>query len=197
MIGPQIDKSGDEWRNEACFLRLFHVRAVNSVMVSSKTTSRIQRDIRFVPLAEIAADKIIAHMSDPRMALHMPLLEGSWDQAAYDRFVAIKARYWQRDGLGHWAILCDGVYVGWGGFQKEGDDWDYGLVLRPEYFGLGMAITRKALAFARTDRRISHVTFLLPPTRTKLGALKRIGARFARQVTHDGAVFLQYRLETA
>jgi len=154
-------------------------------------------DIAFVPLETIAPDDIIAHMSDPRMATHMPLLDGPWDQDSYQQFMAHKSQYWQRDGLGHWAILCDGDYVGWGGFQKEGEDWDYGLVLRPQNFGLGMVITRKALDLARSDRRISSVTFLLPPTRTKLGALKRMGAVFDGQVSHEGAVFLRYRLDTA
>ncbi|URK16668.1 GNAT family N-acetyltransferase [Thalassospira sp. GO-4] len=153
-------------------------------------------EIDFVDLRDIDPAMVIAHMSDWRLRVHMPLLSGPWDRAAYDRFIMVKTRYWARDGLGHWAILCDGVYVGWGGFQKEGNDWDYGLVLKADCFGLGMAITRKALEFARADPRIPHVTFLLPPTRTRLGALKRIGAVFDGPVMHDGGQFLRYRLET-
>ena len=153
--------------------------------------------IAFVPLGDIAPDVVISHMSDPRMGVHMPLLTGAWGDDDYVRFRAAKDACWQRDGLGHWAILHDGNYAGWGGFQKEGDEWDFGLVLRPGCFGLGMVITRKALAFARSDPRIPFVTFLLPPSRTKLGALRRIGARFVGPVDHDGKAFLKYRLETA
>ena len=51
--------------------------------------------------------------------------------------VAAKEACWRRDGLGHWAILANGAYAGWGGFQKEGEDWDFGLVLSPGFFGLG------------------------------------------------------------
>ena len=153
--------------------------------------------ISFGSLDDIAPETLISHMSDPRMAEHMPLLNGPWDQDDVARFIAAKKAYWQRDGLGHWAIFSDGTYVGWGGFQKEGDDWDYGLVLRPECFGLGMAITHKALAFARTDPRIPSVTFLLPPTRTKLGALKRIGAVYEASVNYENETFMRFRLQAA
>lgn len=153
--------------------------------------------IAFVRLADIPSRALVAHMSDPRMAVHMPLLSEPWKDGVAERFVAAKEACWRRDGLGHWAILADGRYVGWGGFQKEGGEWDFGLVLRPEAFGLGVVITRKALAFARADPRIPFVTFLLPPSRRNLGALSRIGARFVGEVAHAGAIFRKYRLETA
>lgn len=153
--------------------------------------------ISFTRLTGIALDEIVAHMSDPRLAAHMPLLTGPWDRDAAASFVAAKEECWRREGLGHWAILADGRYVGWGGFQREGGDWDYGLVLRPEAFGLGARITREALAFARADARIPHVTFLLPPSRRKLGALGRLGAQLVGEVDYDGARFRKFRLETA
>ncbi|MEM8572195.1 MAG: GNAT family N-acetyltransferase [Pseudomonadota bacterium] len=152
--------------------------------------------ISFSRLSAIPLDEIAAHMSDPGLAAHMPLLEGVWDGRRAADFVAMKEARWAEDGLGHWAILADGVYVGWGGFQLEDTDWDFGLVLKPSAFGLGMRITRHALAFARADARISSVTFLLPPTRTKLGALARMGARFEGEVALEGALFCKYRLAT-
>lgn len=94
------------------------------------------------------------------------------------------------------AILCNDSYVGWGGFQKEGDEWDYGLVLKPENFGLGTRITKIAIEFAMADSRIPFVTFLLPPSRRSLGALTRLGAQFVSEIEHDGAQFLKYRLDT-
>ncbi|MEQ9565536.1 MAG: hypothetical protein RLN85_06950 [Pseudomonadales bacterium] len=135
-------------------------------------------------------------MSDPRVAVHMPLLTFEWDHDAVSKFVSAKEECWRRDGLGHWAILCNGSYVGWGGFQKEGDDWDYGLVLKPECFGLGSRITKMAIEFAVADERIPFVTFLLPPSRKKLMALTKLGASFVKEVEHEGARFLKFRLET-
>ncbi len=135
-------------------------------------------------------------MSDPRVAEHMPLLTFSWDERKAKEFVAAKEACWRRDGLGHWAFLCNDVYVGWGGFQKEGDEWDFGLVLKPESFGLGLRITRHAINFAKADPRIPIVTFLLPPSRLRLRALVRLGAFYVGEVDYEGARFRKYRLET-
>lgn len=136
-------------------------------------------------------------MSDPRMAEQMPLLSMNWDATVAEKFIASNEECWARDVLGHWAFFVNGRYVGWGGFQKEGDEWDFGLVLRPDSFGLGARIAKKAIEFAIADDRIRYVTFLMPPSGKNLGALKRLGARHVGEVTYDGANFLKYRLETS
>jgi len=140
-------------------------------------SSDTSRHITFARLTEVPPEAIIAQMSDPRVTEHMPLAGFEWTAQSCADFVAAKEACWARDGLGHWATLCDGAYAGWGGFQKEGEEWDFGLVLCPEHFGLGARIARKALAFARRDPRIPFVTFLLPPSRRHLGGLARLGAR--------------------
>ncbi|MCG7630413.1 GNAT family N-acetyltransferase [Epibacterium sp. MM17-32] len=153
--------------------------------------------IAFHRLSDIAPEEITAHMSDPRLRDHMPLLDGvRWDAATTEKFVAGKERCWAQDGLGHWAFVVGGRYVGWGGFEKEGDDWDFGLVLRPDAFGLGRRIADKALRFARKDPRIPYVTFLLPPSRRHLGALRRLGAEEIGMVPYQGAEFRKFRLLT-
>lgn len=156
----------------------------------------LSNNITFTRLPNVDPLDIAAHSSDPRIAEHMPLLTAQWDAAAVASFVAAKEACWSRDGLGHWAILSNDKYVGWGGFQKEGCDWDFGLVLRSDCFGLGARILRKAIDFAMADDRLPYVTFLLPPSRKNLGALKKLGAVFVGEVTHDGSTFLKYRLET-
>ena len=161
------------------------------------TGVRAEEQISFVQLRDVSEDDIMSHMSDPRVAEHMPLLTFKWDQNALVKFIAAKEECWRRDGLGHWAILYQGTYVGWGGFQKEGSEWDFGLVLKPECFGLGQKITKKALAFAKADSRIPFITFLLPLSRTKTAALKRLGAKFIEEVELEGAVFKKYKLDTA
>ncbi len=152
--------------------------------------------IRFVRLTDISPEKILAHMSDARVAKHLPLMTRPWDDRAVTEFIAAKEACWRRDGLGYWAILHDGAYVGWGGFQKEGDEWDFGLVLKPESFGLGPRIAREALRFAAAADRIPFVTFLLPPSRQRLGALRRLGATFVGETAYGGAAFLKFRIET-
>ncbi|MCR8547176.1 GNAT family N-acetyltransferase [Salipiger sp. P9] len=153
--------------------------------------------IDFVRLPEIPLETILAHMSDPRVSVHLPLGTGRWTLESCAAFVAAKEACWVRDGLGHWAILCDGGYAGWGGFQKEGDEWDFGLVLTAGAFGLGARITRQALGIARVDPRIPFVTFLLPPSRKHLGGLDRLGATPLGAVDYAGERFLKFRLDTA
>mgnify|MGYP001293304470 CR=1 FL=1 len=159
-------------------------------------TANSEPTIAFARLTDIPLEEIIAHMSDPRVIEHMPLATGVWDRRACEDFVDAKEACWRRDGLGHWAILCNGAYAGWGGFQKEGDEWDFGLVLKPGRFGLGPRIVKKALAFARADARIPFVTFLLPPSRKHLRGLDRLGARHVGEIAYDGKAFLKFRLDT-
>ena len=168
-------------------------------MPSARTPedAALNSQIRFARLPEIDPAEIVAHMSDPRVAEHMPLLTFEWDASTVAGFVAQKEACWSRDGLGHWAFLHNDRYVGWGGFQKEGDEWDFGLVLKPDAFGLGRRITKQALDFATRDDRIPFITFLLPPSRRNLGALERLGARRIGETDYNGASFLKYRLETA
>lgn len=156
----------------------------------------MKHEITFARLSEIEPNLIASHMSDPKVAEHMPLLTFAWDAEVAARFVAKKEECWERDGLGHWAFLSNGRYVGWGGFQKEGEEWDFGLVLRPDGFGLGARISRKAIDFAIADERIPYVTFLVPPSRRSLGALRRLGAKHVGEIEYEGAKFLKYRLDT-
>ena len=151
--------------------------------------------IRFAPLMQADPRDLASHMRDPRIRTHLPLLTGEWDEAAQARFLSAKQARWDEDGLGHWAIFADGAYAGWGGFEREGDAWDFGLVLKPECFGLGPRILRQALAFARNDPRIATVTFLLAPSRSNLSALKRMGARPDGELVHAGQQFLRFRLD--
>ncbi len=156
----------------------------------------MKRKISFVRLTEVDPREIAEHMSDPRVAEHMPLLTSEWNAEMAAGFVAKKEEYWAREGLGHWAFLADGRYIGWGGFQREGGEWDFGLVLRPDAFGLGRQVSRKAIDFAVADERIPYVTFLLPPSRKNLGALGRLGADHVGEVEYDGEKFVKFRLTT-
>lgn len=162
------------------------------------TTAPSPRRIAFARLSAIPAREILAHMADPRVAAHLPLMTAPWGIEDVLAFVAMKEGAWDRDGRGHQAILLDGEYVGWGGFEKEAEGvWDLGLVLRADRFGLGPAIAARLLEDARADPRIEEVTFLLAPSRRSLRALDRIGAQAEGEAEHAGQRFLRYRLRTA
>ncbi|MEC9404078.1 MAG: GNAT family N-acetyltransferase, partial [Pseudomonadota bacterium] len=55
--------------------------------------------IEFVRLPDIPLEELVAHMSDPRVGTHMPLLTFSWDLEMAAKFVATKEACWLRDGL--------------------------------------------------------------------------------------------------
>lgn len=152
------------------------------------------QNIQFARLSDIPTERLTAHMSDPFVAAHMPLLTGTWTDEMTRDWVAAKEAHWATHGLGHWAFLDHGTYVGWGGFEREGEDWDFGLVLSREAVGLGRAITKLALDTARQDPRIDSVTFLLPPTRRHTGALLRLGAEQEGDVELHGERFQKFRL---
>ncbi len=154
------------------------------------------QEITFTRFGDIALEDLCAHMSDPRVGEHLPLLDGAWSMEKTIALVEAKEAAWARDGLGHWAFLRGQTYLGWGGFQKEGDEWDFGLVLRPAFFGVGIRIAKQALAFAREHEDIPYVTFLLPPSRTRLGALHRLGASYVETIQHAGEAFQKFRLDT-
>ena len=150
-------------------------------------------DLRFVRLSDIDPAVLLDHMSDRRIARHLPLLGTGWDLERIATFVQAKEQCWECDGLGHWAILIDQAYAGWGGFQKEGDDLDFGLVLRPECFTLGRLIFEHALEWLSAHRDIAEVTFLLPLSRSRR-APERLGARFRGEVLHAGTAFTKWSI---
>lgn len=145
----------------------------------------------FVRLPNVDPGAILAHLRDPRIARHLPLLPANPDAALVEQMIETKEECWERDGLGHWAILRDGEYAGWGGFQRELDEWDFGLVLRPEYFRQGKAITLQAFEWARRHTNIEEVTFLLPLSRSKR-VLQRLGARSVGICEHDDLHFRKW-----
>ena len=162
-------------------------------LTTTSTCTVSETEITFVRLPEVPLDTLAAHMSDPRTGAHMPLLAGPWGTEEAAAFVAAKEATWARDGLGHWAILIDNTYAGWGGFQKEGVDWDFGLVLRPEFFSLGRLVFETALAWLSAHRDVREVTFLLPQSRSRRVPL-RLGAQFRGDVTYAGTPFTKWSL---
>lgn len=161
-------------------------------------TSTQSGHITFCRLTEIPVPELLDHMNDPRTARHLPLYSGPWTAADVEDFVTAKEAAWNRDGLGHQAILLGGIYAGWGGLEKmpgaPAGSWDFGLVLRPEFFGHGLRIFHRFRVDCRMDPRVSELTFLLPESRRTAALLVRLGVKFqgVRQV--EGSRFRQYGL---
>lgn len=156
-------------------------------------TSRDYRNIAFRRLSEISPDAIIGLMNDPDVRRHMPLARGHFGVSDCERFVAAKERIWEEAGYGPWAFVLDQEFVGWGGLQPEGDDVDVGLVLHRAHWGAGKAIYDRILDHAFDELGLDSVIALLPPSRTRIAALRRLGFREDGQITIGEEHFNRYR----
>jgi RimJ/RimL family protein N-acetyltransferase len=152
-------------------------------------------DVTFHPLSEIPAAELVALLTDPDVRRHMPLAGDNWDPESAVAWAHAKDAQWQENGYGPWAIRISGAFAGWGGFQKEGDEADLGLVLLPGQWGHGAVIFRE-LVRRGAELQISNITIMLPPSRVRLKGLARLGFEPAGELDYAGRRFLKFRLVT-
>lgn len=150
----------------------------------------------FHKLAEIDAGQVVALLNDPDVRRHMPLSSEHWTERSAQQWAQAKDAQWEANGYGPWAIRIDGEFVGWGGFQREGDEADLGLVLFPRHWGRGAAIFR-ALLDRGIAMGIGNLTILLPPSRQRLKGLARLGFEPAGELDYAGHHFLKFRLRNS
>jgi RimJ/RimL family protein N-acetyltransferase len=146
-------------------------------------------------LREISPEAIIELINDPAVRRHLPLAKGEFGISECTRFVAAKERIWDEHGFGPWAFLLDGEFIGWGGLQPEGDDVDAGLVLHRKHWGAGPALFRKILEYAFDELGLDSVIALLPPSRTRTAALRRLGFHEDGESMVGDERFVRYRLD--
>jgi RimJ/RimL family protein N-acetyltransferase len=137
---------------------------------------------------------ILELMNDPDVRRHLPLARGHFGLPEYERFIAAKERIWAERGYGPWAFILDDEFVGWGGVQPEGDDVDVGLVLRRRFWGAGPVLYRRFLDFAFGELGVDAVITLLPPSRTRVAGMRRLGFCQDGEVMIEGERFTRYRL---
>lgn len=150
-------------------------------------------EITFHAFAEIPAAQWLALLTDPDVRRHMPLAGDGWTEASATDWARSKDRQWQENGYGPWAIRVDGAFAGWGGFQKEGEEVDLGLVLLPGHWGHGAQIFTEMVSRGR-QMELSPITILLPPSRTRMKGLARLGFTPDGAFDYDGQRFLKFRL---
>ena len=150
--------------------------------------------VTFKRLGEICPDSIIELMNDPAVRRHLPLAQGYFGVSECESFVAVKERMWEDSGFGPWAFVVDDEFIGWGGLQQEGDDLDLGLVLSLKHWGAGPALYRRILTYAFEELGADSVIALLPPSRTRVAALRRLGFREDGEIVIEDQCFVRYRL---
>jgi RimJ/RimL family protein N-acetyltransferase len=141
---------------------------------------------------EISAGDWLALLTDPEVHRHMPLGGDAWTESSAGDWAQGKDAQWTENGYGPWALRVDSTFAGWGGFQKEDADADFGLVLLPQFWGSGMTIGAELLQRGWA-MGLPSVTFLLPPSRRMKG-LGRLGFRPDGEIDYDGHRFLRFRM---
>lgn len=124
----------------------------------------------------------------------MPLLKGGFTQIDSDRFIAAKERLWLKHGYGPWAFVAGSQLVGWGGLQPEQGDADLALVLHPNYWGIGRRLYEAIVTQAFDEKGFESITVRVPPTRTRVRGLIRLGFTADGEVEVEGCRFNRYRL---
>lgn len=152
-------------------------------------------DIQFQRLNDIDKVDIIALMNNPLVRRQMPLLVGDFSEADCKRFVAAKEQLWNDHRYGPWAFVVDGVFAGWGGLQPEQGEADLALVLHPDFWGIGKKLYQIIIDKAFSSMGLSRITVLLPPTRTRVAGLLRLGFVEDGSVAVGGEHFIRYRLD--
>jgi ribosomal-protein-alanine N-acetyltransferase len=146
-------------------------------------------------LTEVDAADLTKLMNHPLVRRQMPLTQDDFSERDAQNFVAGKERLWAEHGYGPWAFFVGGRFAGWGGLQPEAGDADLGLVLHPDFWGLGKTIYDEVIRRAFSEMGFGSVTVLLPPSRTRVRGLARLGFTEDGELEVAGQRFLRYRLK--
>jgi ribosomal-protein-alanine N-acetyltransferase len=152
--------------------------------------------IEFARLTDVPLAAVVELLNEPRNARHMPLA-GTFTKDSAADWVRAKDQQWETSGYGPWAVLVDGDFAGWGGFQREENGADFALVLSPPHWGHGAEITRRALHRGFTELSLDEVLIALPFTRRPDRVVARYGFVPAGDVSYGDVTFRQYRLTRA
>ncbi len=96
--------------------------------------------LEFIRMSKVDNAEYIALHMNPLVRRQMPLTDDNFGEKECQEWVTDKEKQWDEHGYGPWAFVIDGKFAGWGGLQYEGGDADLGLVLHPDYWGMGKTI---------------------------------------------------------
>ena len=150
--------------------------------------------LKFKRLTEVDPLDIVSLNNNPDVLLQMPLGSANFDLAKAKEWTQQKDAQWQQYGYGPWAIFIDQQFAGWGGLQYEEGDADLALVLHPNFWGSGKAIFIAIVKRAFTSMGMESITILLPPSRTRIKGIFRLGFQPDGEVDIEGTHFQRFRL---
>ena len=188
----KVECSGPTADNLRCGLRL-----IRSAIVYTRVQVQMQEinmKLAFSRLSDVNPAEWVALLTHPLVRRHMPLSGATMTLSEARDWAAAKDRQWDAFGYGPWALFADGELVGWGGLQDEDGEADLALVLHPDHWGKGPAFAREIIRRAFEELGLASITALLPPSRTRVKGMQRLGFEFDSEVWVDGERFVRYRL---
>ncbi|MEC7753913.1 MAG: GNAT family N-acetyltransferase [Bacteroidota bacterium] len=150
--------------------------------------------IEFKRLSEVEKSEIIDLMNNSLVRRQMPLLKDDFNEILCDKFISAKEQLWTEYGYGPWAFVINNRFAGWGGLQPENGEADLALVLHPDYWGVGKVLYKEIINRAFGEMGLNSITILLPPTRTRINALLRLGFKKDGELEIDNEQFFKFRL---
>ncbi|GAB1255598.1 hypothetical protein NBRC116494_01000 [Aurantivibrio plasticivorans] len=151
-------------------------------------------NLRFKRLDEVEPSALIALMNNPAVRRQMPLTFDNFDEDDCNTFVAAKNTLWRDHGYGPWGFYIDNEFAGWGGLQPEHGDADFALVLHPRFWGAGKSIFTAVVNQAFTELDLPSITVLIPPSRTRIHGLRRLGFERDGELVITHTTFYRFRL---
>lgn len=145
-------------------------------------------------MQDIPVDDWLEVLNHPALKRHMPLANERFDAGSCEAWLAAKAAFWETHGYGPVALVWDGRFVGWGGFQPEANDVDLSLVLLPEHWGLGPRIVKHLIAEGFQRFHFPSITIALPYSRKHFRALERLGFVRDGEVVFGATAFMRFRM---
>ena len=152
-------------------------------------------NLEFKHMSEIDCSEYVALNTNPLVRRQMPLTSDDFDEEECKEWIKGKEKMWVEHGYGPWAFVIDDKFAGWGGLQPEEGDADLGLVLHPDYWGMGKIIYEEIIRRAFGEMGFESVTILFPPTRTRVKGILRLGFKPDGEVEISGERFIRYRLQ--
>jgi len=150
--------------------------------------------LELVSMNKVDTAEYLALNNNPLVRRQMPLTDDYFGERECQEWVTGKEKQWDEYGYGPWAFIIDGKFAGWGGLQYENGDADLGLVLHPDYWGMGKTIYDEIIKRAFEEMKLESVTILLPPTRVRIKGILRLGFQVDGEVEIGGEQFIRYRL---
>tara|TARA_A100000172_G_C3005278_1_gene97740 strand:- start:189 stop:653 length:465 start_codon:yes stop_codon:yes gene_type:complete len=149
------------------------------------------KDVEFVGLERVDPEALLAVMNEEALRRHL-VDHAYFDASSISEWVREKRALDALPGCRVRAIRVDGRLAGWCGIQPDDDGVELAVILSREAWGLGIAVFRTLMGWAREFGH-EEVVFHLLGSRPEYRSLKRM-AHEVHETELMGRCFTTYHL---